>query len=150
MRMPEHLQRLIEPVVAGLGYELVGIEFDARAKILRVYIDHADGIGLEDCSRVSYQISGVLDVEDPIPGQYQLEISSPGLDRPLFTLEHFERFLGRSVRLQTVRPLAAQRRFKGRIAGVHEGIVDLEDENGLHAIPFDWIDKARLIPEFDH
>ncbi|QXP83374.1 ribosome maturation factor RimP [Methylococcus sp. ANG] len=149
MRMPEHLQRLIEPVVTGLGYELAGIEFDARARILRVYIDHPDGIDLDDCSKVSYQLSGMLDVEDPIPGQYQLEISSPGLDRPLFAIEHFERFTGRQVRLQTVRSLDGQRRFKGRIAGVREGVIDIEDDNGLHAIPFDLIDKARLIPEFD-
>lgn len=148
-KIPEHLQRLIEPVVVGLGYELVGIEFDVRSRILRVYIDQEGGIRLDDCSRVSHQVSGMLDVEDPIPGSYQLEISSPGLDRPLFTLEHFERFRGRLARIHTVHPVAARRKFKGRISGVGGGIVQLEDEQGRHEIPFDLIDRARLVPEFE-
>lgn len=148
-KIPKHLQRLIEAVVVGLGYELVGIEFDTRSRILRVYIDREGGIRLDDCSRVSHQVSGMLDVEDPIPGSYQLEISSPGLDRPLFTLEHFERFRGHLVRIHTVRPVAARRKFKGRISGVDGDIVQLEDDRGRHEIPFDLIDRARLVPEFE-
>ncbi|BBL76304.1 ribosome maturation factor RimP [Methylomagnum ishizawai] len=148
MRAQERLVNLIDPVVAGLGYELVGVEFDARQRILRVFIDHEAGITLDDCSKVSYQLSGTLDVEDPIPGRYQLEISSPGMDRPLFTLAHFARFQGEMVRLQLARAIEGRRRFKARIAGVEGDTVLLQDGDLTLRIPFEAIDKARLAPEF--
>ena len=93
---PGNIQAIVEPVVTSLGYELVGVEFlmQGHSGLLRVYIDDEDGIQVNDCQRVSHQLSGVLDVEDVIKGKYQLEVSSPGLDRPLFTAEHFERFQG--------------------------------------------------------
>lgn len=150
MRVRDGLVGLIEPVVRGLGYELVGVEFDGHQRILRVYIDSPDGIGLEDCSKVSHQVSGVLDVEDPIPGRYQLEISSPGMDRPLLELAHFERFKGEMVRLQLTRPLEGRRRFKARLQGVDGQDVLLAEEEQCFRIPFDLIDKARLAPEFDN
>ncbi len=140
--------RLLEPVVQGMGYELVGVEFDAHQRVLRVYIDHPDGITLDDCSKVSYQISGVLDVEDPIAGRYQLEISSPGMDRPLFALEHFERFKGELVRLQLSRALDGRRRFKARLLGVEGQEVLLQDGEVTLRIPYEMIEKARLAPEF--
>ncbi len=95
----ERLSNLIEPIVIGMGYECVGIEFDQHRRILRVYIDKPEGVTADDCSAVSYQVGGVLDVEDAVTGQYSLEVSSPGLDRPLFKLEHFVRFVGSDVRL---------------------------------------------------
>ena len=144
----DRLTQLIEPVVAGLGYELVGIEFDARARILRVYIDQESGIVLDDCSRVSYQISGLLDVEDPIPGKYQLEISSPGLDRPLWKRGDFERFRGSMVRIQLRTPIANRRRIRGELAGLDGEDVLIVDADGQLRIPFDAIDKARLVPQF--
>lgn len=144
----DRLTRLIEPIVAGLGYELVGIEFDSRVRVLRVYIDRESGILLEDCSRVSYQVSGMLDVEDPIPGKYQLEISSPGLDRPLLRRADFERFRGSMARLQLRAPVQNRRRIKGQLAGTDGEDVLIEDEAGMLKIPFDAIDKARLVPEF--
>jgi ribosome maturation factor RimP len=150
MRAQERLIQLIEPVVSGLGYELVGIEFDGRQRVLRVYIDNPAGITLDDCSRVSYQVSGVLDVEDPIPGRYQLEISSPGMDRPLFAPEHFERFKGEMVRLQLARPIEGRRRFKARLLGLEGETVVLKDGEETFRIPYESIEKARLSPEFDN
>jgi ribosome maturation factor RimP len=149
MRAQERLIDLIEPVVMGLGYELVGVEFDGRQRVLRVYIDSVAGITLDDCSRVSNQVSGVLDVEDPIPGRYQLEISSPGLDRPLFSFAHFERFKGEMVRLQLLRPMEGRRRFKARLLGVDGDCVVLQDGEATLRIPYESIEKARLAPEFD-
>lgn len=147
-RESDRLTKLIEPVVVGLGYELVGIEFDSRARILRIYIDHESGILLDDCSRVSYQVSGLLDVEDPIPGRYQLEVSSPGLDRPLWKRGDYERFRGAVVRVQLRTPIDNRRRIKGAIAGIDGEDVLIVDGDGQLRIPFEAIDKARLVPQF--
>ncbi len=150
MKAQDHLVELLRPVIEGLGYEWVGAEFDGHQRVLRIYIDSPDGIGLEDCSKVSYQVSGVLDVEDPISGRYQLEISSPGMDRPLFELSQFERFVGELVRLQLSRALDGRRRFKARIKAVEGADIIIEDEGETFTIPFSLVDKARLVPEFDH
>lgn len=150
MKAPDKLTRLIEPVVIGMGYELVGVEFDSRQRILRVYIDSEAGILIDDCSQVSHQLSGMLDVEDPIPGEYQLEVSSPGMDRPLFTLAQFERFKGSLARVQLHRPLEGRRKFKALIVGVEGDTLQLQEGEAVFAIPFDSIDKARLVPEFEH
>ena len=150
MKAQDHLVELLRPVIEGLGYECVGAEFDGHQRVLRIYIDSPEGIGLEDCSKVSYQVSGVLDVEDPISGRYQLEISSPGMDRPLFELSQFERFVGELVRLQLSRALDGRRRFKARIKAVEGADIIIEDEGETFTIPFSLVDKARLVPEFDH
>lgn len=150
MKVPERLTRLVEPVVVGMGYELVGVEFDSRHRVLRVYIDSVSGITIDDCSRVSHQLSGVLDVEDPIPGDYQLEISSPGMDRPLFTPAHYERFKGSLARLQLLRPIEGRRKFKARLLGLQADKVLLQDGEMRFEIPFESIDRARLVPEFEH
>ena len=151
---PGNIQAIVEPVVTSLGYELVGIEYlmQGRNGLLRVYIDAEDGIMVEDCQRVSHQLSGVLDVEDIIKGKYQLEVSSPGLDRPLFTEEHFERFQGHKARLKLTVPLAGQRKFKGTLKGVKDNQVVLEISskavgNEEILLPLSAIDKANLIPE---
>jgi ribosome maturation factor RimP len=150
---PGNIQAIVEPVVTSLGYELVGIEYlmQGRSGLLRVYIDTEDGIMLEDCQRVSHQLSGVLDVEDVIKGKYQLEVSSPGLDRPLFTEEHFERFQGHKARLKLTVPLEGQRKFKGTLRGVKNDQVVLEIsskevDNEEILLPLSAIDKANLIP----
>jgi ribosome maturation factor RimP len=150
MRAQERLIQLMEPTVSGLGYELVGVEFDGRLRVLRVYIDSPAGITVDDCSRVSYQVSGLLDVEDPIPGRYQLEISSPGMDRPLFALEHYERFKGSMVRLQLGRLIEGRRRFRARLLGVEGDTVVLQEGEETFRVPYDSIEKARLSPEFDN
>ncbi|WP_295540940.1 ribosome maturation factor RimP [uncultured Thiohalocapsa sp.] len=142
------LRDLVCSVVEPMGYECVGVEHEAAAAVLRVYIDHADGIGLDDCESVSHQLSGALDVADPIAGHYDLEVSSPGLDRPLFALEHFQRFTGARVRVRLAEKLDGRRRFDGRIAGVDGETVWLDAEGGRLALPFAQIESARLVPEF--
>lgn len=144
------LQELIEPVVTALGYELVGVVYvpQGRHSLLRIYIDSASGIALEDCERVSHQVSGVLDVEDPVTGQYQLEVSSPGLDRPLFSVEHFVRFTGRRAKLRLHTPQNGRRNFTGVLTGVRDGQIVIVDDGTEFALPFDNIDKAQLVPEY--
>lgn len=146
---PAHLRQLVEPAVIALGYELVGIEYAAQGhgSILRVYIDSADGISAEDCRRVSHQVSGVLDVEDPIKGRYALEISSPGLDRPLFTLEQFAQFVGHRIKLRLNAPLNGQRNFVGLLLSVSDEQVLIKGDDAEVSLPPANIDKARLVPE---
>ena len=147
---PEHLVTLIEPIVEGLGYECVGIEYHPHPQhgMLRIYIDSPQGILLEDCSKVSHQISGVLDVEDPIDGNYQLEISSPGEDRPFFKLSQFEQFIGSTVSINLFQAVEKRRKVTGKIASVDNDIVLIEDGENLFKIPFQAMSKARLVPEY--
>lgn len=150
MRIPDgRLQSLLEPAVEALGYELVGLELQRGRKhsLLRVYIDSEAGIGVDDCERVSHQVSGVLDVEDPIEGGYTLEVSSPGLDRPLFTARHFERFAGREVRIRVSELLEGRRRFRGELRGFREGNVVIVEDGVERVIPHDVIRSARLVPD---
>ena len=144
---PYKLQQILEPVVAAMGYELVGVEFHPRQAVLRVYIDQDAGIGLEDCEQVSHQVSGILDVEDRISGQYALEVSSPGLDRPLFKEAHFIRFVGHQVRIHLVIPMNGRNKLVGLLKGVHDGEVAVEVEGAEIKVPLSRIDKARLVPE---
>lgn len=145
------LVQLLAPTVAAMGYELLGIEYLAQGKHskLRVFIDAEDGIGLEDCEAVSHQVSGILDVEDPIRGQFNLEVSSPGLDRPLFELSHYERFVGAKAKLKLNRALAGQRNYIGLIKEVHDTNIYIETEDG-HQVELAFMDiqKANLVPEF--
>jgi ribosome maturation factor RimP len=143
------LRGLIEPAVRMLGYDLVAIEQFSQGggQTLRIYIDKEGGVTLDDCERVSHQVSGVLDVEDAIEGRYVLEVSSPGLDRPLSAAKDFERFSGRQVKLRTYAPVDGQRNFKGLLQGVVDGRVLIEVDGRRISLPLDGIEKARLIPE---
>ena len=147
---PDHLLELIEPVVEGLGYECVGIEYNPHPRhgLLRVYIDSEAGIQLEDCSKVSHQISGVLDVEDPIQGNYRLEISSPGADRPLFKIADFQRFEGRLVTVNLFRSVAQRKKITGTILGVEDDTIQLEEDGQVFTVPLQAISKARLVPDY--
>ncbi len=143
------LNGLIKPAVEALGYELVGVEFRrgrGRA-LLRVYIDKEDGITLDDCQRVSHQVSGVLDVEDPIVERYDLEVSSPGLDRPLFEPEHFQRFAGRTAKGRLSPPVDGRRKITGVLLGFEDGNVRLDEEGIERRVPLDSVSAARLVPE---
>lgn len=134
----------------GLGYELVGIERLSQGKrglLLRIYIDSEDGITLDDCERVSHQVSGILDVEDPIPGHYILEVSSPGLDRPLFTLEQYQRFIGKKATIRLHRPLDTRRVFTGILQQVQEQNIIIVVEGREYSLPYQQIEKARIVPE---
>lgn len=143
------LRGLIGPAVRMLGYELVAIEHFSQGggQTLRVYIDKDGGVTLDDCERVSHQVSGVLDVEDAIEGHYVLEVSSPGLDRPLSEAKDFERFSGRQVKLRTFMPVNGQRNFKGLLQGLQDGQVLIEVDGRQISLPFDGIEKARLVPD---
>lgn len=147
----EELNALLEPVVADLGLELVGIEFSpgTGGGLLRVYIDEAErGVTIDDCERASREISALLDVNDPIAGHYTLEVSSPGLERPLFTLDHFVRFAGETVKIGVNLPIDGRRRFQGAILGI-EGDRILIDQDGVQiAIPHANVAKARLVPDY--
>ena len=146
----QQLTELLEPLVEDLGYELIWVQLAGGegSQIVRVFIDHADGIGLEDCETVSREISGLLDVEDPIPGNYTLEVSSPGLDRPLVKPAHFERFVGHLAKIKTHAPsLEGRRRYHGTLKGVADGQVDIEVDGELHSLPLTDIEIARLVPE---
>jgi len=141
----------VASAVEPLGYELLGVEYLAQGRhsVLRIYIDSPDGINLDDCERASRQVSAVLDVDDPLKGQYTLEMSSPGLDRPLFTAEHFTRFIGHEVKLRLHSPLEGQRRFKALIKGVEGDVIHLtsSETDEDWQIPLDNIEKANLLPE---
>ena len=147
---PEHLVNLIEPIVEGLGYECVGIEYNPHPKhgLLRIYIDSDNGILVEDCSKVSHQISGVLDVEDPIQGNYQLEISSPGEDRPFFKVSQFERYVGSTVLINLFKAIDGRRKITGVIEKVEGDIITLKEGEQVFEVPFVAMSKARLVPEY--
>lgn len=150
-RIQEQLVEMLTPTVAALGYELVGIEYLAQGKhsTVRVFIDSEKGINLDDCQQVSGQISGILDVEDPIKGEYSLEISSPGAERPLFTLAHFEQFIGSAVSLRFYGMVEKRRKLKGNIIAIEDGNITIS-ELGTELefiVDFEQIDKANLIPE---
>ena len=147
---PEHLHELIEPVVEGLGYECVGIEYNSHPKhgFLRIYIDSEQGVGMEDCTKVSHQVSGVLDVEDPISGEYDLEVSSPGMDRPLFNLKQFEQFVGHTVQVSLFKPVGGRRKITGLIEKVEDNDVYLQQDGQVYKVPFQAMSKARLEPDY--
>ncbi|MBT3196468.1 MAG: ribosome maturation factor RimP [Gammaproteobacteria bacterium] len=144
------LYEVVTPVVEGLGYELVGIEYIPQGKhsLLRIYIDQPSGITLDDCEKVSHQLSAVMDVEDPLGHHYNLEISSPGLERPLFIEAHYIRFSGEQVFVRMAFPLEGRRKFEGLLKGVEEGEVLVEIGDELFRLPLSQVDKAHLVPEY--
>jgi len=147
----DRLNDLLKPLVEGLGYEFVGLEYAGNPKqsVLRVYIDSDEGVGLSDCEYVSREAAAMLDVEDPISGQYNLEISSPGLDRPLFTPEQFQRYAGQEAKVTLFAPENGRRKFRGRIVG-HEGdLLTMQVDGETIEFRFDNIAKARLVPDYD-
>ncbi len=168
------LEDIIRPVVEGLGYECWGIEYLSQGKhsLLRVYIESAlsdsqqetstvdldagdeaaareSGIELADCEKVSRQLSGVLDVEDPISGDYTLEVSSPGMDRPLYALAHFERFKGHQIALKLRMPFEGRRKFNGLLKGVEGNDIVLQVDQEEFLFPLEGIEKANVVPQFD-
>ncbi|BBI43924.1 ribosome maturation factor RimP [Pseudomonas syringae pv. actinidiae] len=147
----EQLQGLLAPVVVALGYQCWGIDFSSQGKhsVLRIYIDKEGGVLVDDCAIVSRQISGVLDVEDPISTEYTLEVSSPGMERPLFTIEQFASYAGEQVRIKLRSPFEGRRNFQGLLRGVEEQDVVVQVEDHEFLLPIDLIDKADIIPTFD-
>ena len=144
------LTTLLQPLVEDLGYEFVGIEHSSNPKnpVLVIYIDKPDGIAVEDCAKVSREIAALLDVENPIPGQYQLEVSSPGLDRPLFTQDQFQQFSGEVAQISLFAPSEGRRKFKGKILGAVDGQVKMEQDGVEVILDLGNIAKARLVPDY--
>ena len=144
------LTSLLQPLVEDLGFEFVGIEHSSNPKnvVLVIYIDATDGIAVEDCAKVSREIAAILDVEDPIPGKYRLEVSSPGLDRPLFTLEQFQQFSGEVAQFSLFAPRDGRRKFKGIILGTEEDQVKMEQDGVEVTLDLGNIAKARLVPDY--
>lgn len=145
----EELGKLLGPTVEALGYELMDLELKlgGRDGVVRLFIDKADGlIGLADCEAVSRQVSSVLDVEDPIPGHYVLEVSSPGLDRKLTKVEHFQKVVGEDVRIRLRFPIAGRRNFRGALKFVNEELIKVEVDGESHSLPMATIESARLVP----
>jgi ribosome maturation factor RimP len=148
---PEKLTNLVRQVVEPMGYELVGVEYLAgreSGSLLRVYIDQEQGITLDDCTAVSRQLSAVLDVEDPVKENYTLEVSSPGLDRPLFYEEHFHKYTGNRVKLKMALKIEGRRRFEGILKGLRDQNIVLEVDGEQFLLPLDQVETARLVPEF--
>ena len=147
----EELIEMLTPTVAALKLELLGIEFaqSGSRALLRLYID-AEGrlINIEDCEAVSREVAAILDVNDPISSNYTLEVSSPGLDRPLFKPEHFTRFMGEQVKVNLRLPQNARRRVQGRIAKVEGEMITIAEDKVEFEIAFDNIEKARLVPDY--
>ena len=142
----ERLRQLLQPTVEALGFDLWGVEHLAQGRhsVLRLYIDSDHGIAVDDCARVSGQVGSVLDVEDPIAGDYTLEVSSPGLDRQLFRLEQYSRFGGETVDIRLRVPFEGRRRFRGKLKGIEGEDVVVQVDDHEYLLPFDEIDKARV------
>lgn len=147
--MRAQLIRLLEPAVEAAGYELVELEFSpaSRRALLRIFIDRTDGakVNVDDCAQVSRVVSGVLDVADPIERAYELEVSSPGFDRPLRTRAHFERFVGSEARVELVGPVEGRKRFRGQLVAVDGDQLVMEVDGREWSLPLGQIDKARLV-----
>lgn len=147
----DQLQALLAPVVESMGCELWGLEYltQGRFTTLRIYIDAADGVSLDQCEKVSRQISSVMDVEDPIDGEYTLEVSSPGLDRILFSLDHYKRYLGETISGRLRTPIEGRRRFKAEIKSVEDDTLVLLIDNKEMRVAYSAIDKANLVPRYE-
>lgn len=149
MQTKHPLQDLLEPVVEGLGYELVRIlTIGQKDPTLQIMIDRKDGkdITVDDCATVSRKISEVMDEKDPIEDRYSLEVSSPGLDRPLTKVEHFKRFAGYETKIETGVEVSGRKRFKGKTLGVDaDNNIKLEMDGQEYAIPFEEINKAKIV-----
>ena len=147
MAVSEQITQLVETSIISLGYELVGVEYISKGNdsMLRIYIDAPDGVLIEDCERVSHQVSGILEVEDPISSAYTLEVSSPGFDRPLFQLAHYEQFSGNDAKVTLKLPIEGRRNFTGQLQGVEDSEVLILVDGEVYALPFNRITKARLV-----
>ena len=147
MAVSDQIEQLIEVPIETLGYELVGVEHikNGSNTILRIYIDAEQGISIEDCERVSHQVSGILEVEEPITSAYSLEVSSPGFDRPLFKERDFVRFAGSEVKITMKLPVQGRRNFKGSLQGVSDGNVLVEVDGEVYDLPLTKLSKARLV-----
>lgn len=152
MSVRDDLDRLIRPAVESLGFEFVGLEYlsNPKNRLIRVYIDRdPDGIGVDDCADVSGEVSALLDVEDPVSGQYSLEVSSPGIERPLFEPAHYRRFVGERAVVHLHAPIEGRRKYKGRLVEADDNRVVLEVEGRSVELAYADIRRANLKPDME-
>jgi ribosome maturation factor RimP len=147
----DKLSELLAPTIEDLGYRFWGLEYQVRKvdALLRVYIDHENGISVDDCANVSHEISGILDVEEPITMAYILEVSSPGMDRILFNVEQFAEYAGKEVKIKLNQMVEGRRKIKGKILSTDGENITIGMEDGEITIEFDQIMRARVNPVFD-
>jgi len=141
------IEDIVSPTVVGMGYEVVRVAMSRGGGTLQIMIEPSDGrpMDVEDCATLSRALSAVLDVEDPLPGAYTLEVSSPGIDRPLTREKDYVRWAGHLARMETTQPIEGRRRFKGTLLGFENGMVRLKLEDGTEAdVPLSQISRAKL------
>lgn len=147
--LSQRLSTLCRPVIEGLGCYLWGLQLQANSSVLKVYIDKEEGITISDCERISKQLSSFFDVENLIHQSYTLEVSSPGFDRPLYTLDQFRQFIGSTVKLSLNPAVNERRKMRGLLTEVNECQVTLKSEGELYQLPFENIGNARIVPVFN-
>ena len=143
------IEQMLKPLVDDLGYELWGCEYLSQGKhsVLRIYIDKETGIGIEDCEKVSKQVSAILDVEDPIPANYSLEVSSPGIPRPLFKKDQYYRYIGEEIQIRLFKPMNGSRKLAGKIAAINDDVLIVKNGDEQLEVQFSHIVKAYLTGE---
>ncbi|MGR6981850.1 ribosome maturation factor RimP [Testudinibacter sp. P27/CKL/0425] len=148
--LEQKIQELVQDSIDALGCELVGIECQRSGRFLtvRVYIDKQGGVSVDDCADVSREVSAIMDVEDPIADKYNLEVSSPGLDRPLFTLEHYQRFIGQQVTIHLRVPVLDRRKWSGKLESVEGDMITLLVDDNPQVFAFGNIQKGNIIYQF--
>jgi len=146
----KHIDDILQPGAEALGYELVAVELSGGdTSIVRIYIDHEDGVTVTDCAKASRQFSAILDVEDPISNRYTLEVSSPGLDRPLAKPQHFQEVVGQNVKIKMSTLIDGRRRFTGELIEATDDFAVVEVDGEQTELPYDEMDRARLVPVYD-
>ena len=146
-KFEQKLTEMLRPAVAETGKELLGVEFISAGNnsVLRLFIDHENGINVDDCAEVSRQVGAILDVEDPISSEYSLEVSSPGVDRPLFELSHFQQVIGETVNVKLSMPLNGRRKFKGLLTVIENDTLIVEVDGIDYELVINNVDKANLV-----
>lgn len=146
----DEIQEMLAPAVASLGLELLGVEFvpSTSSALLRLYIDvEGRHVGIEDCEAVSREIAALLDLNDPIATEYTLEVSSPGIDRPIFTIAQFAKLIGEQVKVNLRLPQDGRRRLHGRVVSAAGEHVVIAEDKGEYTVSRNNIEKARLVPD---
>lgn len=148
-KFEQKLTEMLRPAVEETGKELLGVEFISAGNnsVLRLFIDHEDGINVDDCAEVSRQVGAILDVEDPISSEYNLEVSSPGIDKPLFEMAHFQTVVGEIVNIRLSMPLNGRRKFKGTLVTIENDILVVDVDGIEYELVINNIDKANLVAQ---
>ena len=149
-KFEQKLTDMLRPAVEETGKELLGVEFISAGNnsVLRLFIDHDNGSNVDDCAEVSRQVGAILDVEDPISSEYNLEVSSPGVDRPLFELSHFQQVIGETINVKLSMPLNGRRKFKGILTAIENDTLIIEVDGIDYELVINNVDKANLVARF--